>query len=80
MVLGLNLSTGEIKNKTFQIYCEQKAAGQHQSRQSRSNLALRLILRVVGERGEAADTSKSTWQRRFAVLICLFCARGTREY
>lgn len=39
---------------------------------------LLLILWVVGERGDSADKSKSTWQRRFAVLICLLCARHGR--
>lgn len=39
---------------------------------------LLLILWVVRERGDTADKSKSTWQRRFAVLICLLCARHER--
>lgn len=36
---------------------------------------LPLILWVVRERGDTTDKSKSTWQQRFAVLICLLCPR-----
>lgn len=70
---GIKVVHRERKNS--EIYCEEKAASSELTKQIQYCSMRPLILRVAGERGDNTDKSKSTWQPRFAVLICLLCAR-----